>query len=260
MLMRSTHLASILAILVACGSSTGSPDASRGLDSNIQDATPDTMFDTLSGTVFDNDAQAPIANASVCIPSTPFTLCTTTDGSGSWTLQVASGSMREYFALELTATGYAGEAYFGFVQPGAYAYVSEAFLIPDARETTFLHTQAGFTYPSATTGFIALRAGVNEVTGVVATLAPASGTGPVYLDAMGVPTPSLTGTTTSGAVLFGNVAPGHYNITATANGQPCTSMPANTVIVGDLPPDGTATVGVDVFAGAISDNLTVSCP
>lgn len=63
----------------------------------------------------------------------------------------------------------------------------------------------------ATKGQIFVQAG--DAAGVTVTLSPASGTGPFYSTATGIPSRTLTETTVSGAAVFANVDPGEYIVT-----------------------------------------------
>jgi hypothetical protein len=63
----------------------------------------------------------------------------------------------------------------------------------------------------ATKGHIFVQTG--DAAGVTVTLTPTSGAGPFYATAAGVPSTTLTETTTSGTAIFANVDPGDYVVT-----------------------------------------------
>jgi hypothetical protein len=75
----------------------------------------------------------------------------------------------------------------------------------------------GATYPSSTTGFLTAYAeetsGKAGMPGVVVSIEPASGLGPIYTNSAGAPAPSATATSSTGAAYFGNVAPGLVRVT-----------------------------------------------
>jgi hypothetical protein len=132
-------------------------------------------------------------------------------------------------------------------------------LYSEADATTYLATQAGFTYPTTTTGFVAVSvfgAGSSDHPAATATISPAVGSGPVYTDALGTPDPTLT---SGGRFLFGNLPPGTYTITVQSPGRTCSEQDGGFTINGQWPPTATGTLPVGITANALTVGLVVAC-
>ncbi|HUJ58290.1 MAG TPA: carboxypeptidase-like regulatory domain-containing protein [Kofleriaceae bacterium] len=245
-------------VVSACSSNhPASPDAPPA-DAPPIDAAPAV----LSGTVTDESSN-PIAGAKVCILGHPEVACATTDANGGWTLEVPF--LPPPPPIEL-AWSYTATGYLGFVGledeavAGAYIYYSSVPLFDDTMATAMLATQAGFTYPNATAGFVQVR--VHGPIGSTAALSPASGSGPVYTRTDGTPDPTLTGTQAIDAmVYFGNVAPGTYDVGVTGAQVTCYDRGRGETnpIAGDWAPTGSGAIGVEVAAGEMTQGLNVYC-
>jgi hypothetical protein len=138
-----------------------------------------------------------------------------------------------------------------------------------ATATTELGTQAGFAFPSTTTGYLVIGGAIQ---GVTATISPAGASGPVYGDDNGIPDPTLTSVAASGLIFFGNVAPGRVSVTAhltngvsqacwdtTNPSWPSTSGPTSVLDEGDWPATGNASVDAFIVAGAWTMSVGVEC-
>jgi hypothetical protein len=128
--------------------------------------------------------------------------------------------------MNVTAAGHLG--FTGLVHEaadGSVTWFRSVTLLSDAQATT-LAGQAGFTYPAGGKAFVEMsifRASGGAFVGETATISPGSGTGPVYADTTGTPTPALTGVTSNGYLYFGGLTPGKIEITA--GGAACTPAP-----------------------------------
>ena len=172
-----------------------------------------------------------------------------------------AATQTEYLGELLSAPGYLGELYLATLTPDASTFVNGAFLNPDSFETTLLGSDAGFTYPDATHGFMFVKV-YGPTTGVGAAGASvtlSNGANAVYTGSDGTPDPELTATTTSPVVLFGNLAPGPVELTVTAPGMTCTVQTGG-ILEGDWPPMATgATAAAEIAPAALTDNITVFC-
>ncbi len=241
----------VLALSAACG--TEAP-ADVGPDAAV--APPvDAATIVETGTVTDIWG-APLGGAQVCVLNHTEVPCGVTDGTGRYALTVPLAITK--LSVGASRPGYLGEVRLqqetnnGFnVWPSGFA------LYPAADAQARFGTQAGFAMPG--TGIVEIRAdGVNGgvLSGVTATLAPTSPARAVYLDAEGTPDPSLTATTTANEMLFGDLAPGTYTLTATASGNPC-SVEAD--IAGDWTPAGAGTTDFVIAADSLTNDIIINC-
>ena len=250
------------------GSHTAAPDAAP------PDGAPDVpapVMDRVTGSIYDlNPGAAPIAGAKVCVLHHADIPCGITDAAGSYAMMLPDLQGKD-IAISVTAEGWLG--YLATIEqpvdidvPGEHLHTvvwpSGLPLYSSARATQFLATQAGFTFPGAGTGFLVIRidgATIGSLTGATATVTPVSGAGPVYTTSQGVPDPSLTGTSTSDGVLFGNLAPGEYEVTARAAGKTCSVIADGGLLAGSWPPRGSGTVRVEVAADSFTEGVHVQC-
>jgi hypothetical protein len=188
------------------------------------------------------------------------------NNNGSWSMQLPESSTTVELGQVVTAPGHLGEVF--LAQTGVVAgighdatWASGVFLRNDAEATALLVTDAGFAYPDAN-GYLKVRVlgpNAGQLAGATATISPASGSGPVYIDSTGKPDPTLTSTVVDGEVLFGNVTPGRVTITVSAPNKRCTASPGGKLTIGDWAPSGAGTIDAIVAARAITDSLHAYC-
>lgn len=223
------------------------------------------VSDNVNGNIVDRTA-TPIAGARVCVLHRADIPCSTTDASGNYTMTLPDLQGVD-IAVSVTAPGFLGYVT-TLRQPtdtsGVHAVLwrNGIPLRSNAEAMQRFATEAGFTFPGAGTGFLGFRIEgltAGSLTGATASVSPAPAAGPVYLDAQGKPVPGLTATTSSGGVVFGNLSPGVYSVTAVAAGKTCTATLNGGVIAGDWPPTGPETVRVEIAADAVTDDIKVVC-
>ncbi len=204
--------------LAACG----------GDDAPALDAAPEPDAEvamiSLSGTISEwlspTTTNGVIEGAEVCVLGT--TRCDTTNASGIYQLPDAVPANTQ-FGIAITADGYLRTVLLSRGQPDD--------VMPDMTMVTEALAEqkvadAGGTWPLGTTGIVEIGMYVFDgnftpAQGLTAAISPASGTGAVYLGTDGYPDTSLTATSTLGAVMFVNVAPGDVTITPTLAGHDC---------------------------------------
>jgi hypothetical protein len=193
----------------------------------------------------------PIPRAKVCVLDHPELACATTDPEGSFTLTPPGPDSPEPFAISFTAAGYLGR-----VRPAGHTWwPSGTGLRSDAWAEAFAR-QAGFTYPPQGTGFIEMKlsdGGTSRgLVGATATLSSGAGAGrrPIYADPAGRPDPSLTSTSSSGIVFFGEVTPGQ----ATVAVQPPAGTCDNRFVTGVWPATGPNSLQLAVAPDSLTDS------
>ncbi len=261
-------LCAVLAAFVGgCGDDAGSTPVDAA---PVVDAAPDAFVlpFTLTGTVEEpgvgSGSGSAIGGASICMRALEGSPCTSTDSTGDYSFVVIPPSVPTNVTEVTTANNHLGAVFVAGWTQVEGSWSSDVTLLPDAAATTLLQTQAGFTYPVTDTGFVEIfvgngAAGMAAV-GATATLSPAAA--PVYFDETNTPTPALTSTTSSGRILWGNLAPGIYEITVTAPGKTCTVFTGGhdlPVTSGYFAPTGGATLGVGVVGGALTTDPAVVC-
>ena len=183
------------------------------------DADPSTL---MSGVVVEPDVTTPIAGATVCLINLPEPRCTTTDATGMYSVALPSFAGELDVAINVTAPGHLGFTGLLRETSGGVVSYSQIPLLDDASAASALDTtRTGFSYPAPGKAFVRF-----EVTGAIGAhvqISPASGIGPVYVNASGVPDPELTALTSSGYALFGDLTPGPIEITVT--GVACAARP-----------------------------------
>ena len=263
----------MVAGLCACHGS-GSPSSSVDAPGVVQDApTGDggsgsgsgiTISADVSGTVTNQITAARIGGAQICAEGSA--MCTTSESDGTYDFNVVLPEGMSLLSQVTTATGYLGRENLLDENPGSnndyqVFWQNLGGLYATADATTLLKTQAGFTYPSPTTGFV--RVFVSGATDnnipATATISPPSGTGPVYTNGSGDPDPSVTDTLQGGQFYFGNLAPGTYAVTVQAASMTCSSFDGASTINGEWPPAGGETLRVHITAGAMTTGLEVDC-
>jgi hypothetical protein len=160
----------------------------------------------LAGMVYEYQAsgyQAPIPGAKVCVVGEPSIDCANTDMFGKYELRGAP--------IGETAVVFSAESF--------TSSVATVTLDADAELSQRLATHNDLLLLSAAAG-VTLKAGTGLIVpqfyglaGATVSISPSKGDGPVYFNAENVPDPSLTSTTKSGLVAFGNLPPGEYTVT-----------------------------------------------
>lgn len=177
----------------------------------------------VSGTVVEAAGSAALAGARVCLLDAPATACATTDAKGAYQLSLPSWTTDLDLAVSVTAAGHLGFTGLTHQTTNGVVWFGDIPLMDDAAATAMLKAQAGFEYPAPGKAFVlfsVFRASGGAALGATATLAPASGRGPVYAQPSGTLDPALAATTTNGYLLFGDVTPGKLSITVA--GVACT--------------------------------------
>jgi hypothetical protein len=244
-----------LVCLTACGGSNASPGADAAISTDAR------VHSTFASKVDDNRTGAPIAGAQICTTPTDGAMpCVTTaaDGTYAYTLMLPDAPTK--LAKTTTATGYLGREELMFEMPSIDLFWEDyGGLYSTADATSYLAGQAGFAYPSSTTGFVRMYvAQGTQLIPATATISPESGSGPVYYDAAG-PNPTLSDTSQGSLLLFGNLAPGTYAVTVQSAGRTCTVLESPGTINGEWPPVDNETLSVAVSADAMTVGLSVDC-
>jgi hypothetical protein len=163
---------------------------------------------TINGTLTELTATgpgSPVAGATVCVIQPAGGPCMVSAADGTF---IATGIPENtQMLVELTAPTF--HPALATVTTGTTDVTFGYFMIK--RSTVgLLGTILGLSI-DASKGQIFVQSGSSA--GTVVSLSPASGTGPYYSDASSLPSRTLTSTSTSGAAIFANVAPGDYVVT-----------------------------------------------
>jgi len=179
----------------------------------LDGGTPDAEVLHINSSVLTFDGSTPIAGARVCVVAHPEIACATSGTDGTYALSVPAWTTDVDLAVNATAAGYLGATTLLHEMAGQTNWASSQ-LLGDAAAAALMKP-AGLAYPSNGKGFVLLsvwgRLG-GAATGMTVSASPAAG-GPVYLDAMGNPDPTLTAIGTDGYVLLGNLEPGPIELT-----------------------------------------------
>jgi hypothetical protein len=255
-----------LGVAFGCGGSNkANPDAAHDpIDASSVDAAALLAWPS---EVADYQTGSGIAGAQVCVPTNSEVACATTDGSGDFTLEFPVSRTANYYAASAIADGYLEAVVLGeddMIDGLTTVGGSSPFLMTSDFATQLLGSDAGFTVPSSTTGYLFVRAtsstpaGIGPVAGATATISSAATI--VYADGSGNPDRALGSTSETGGIYFGGVTPGQVSVTVTSEGVQCISDGSNLEVVGVWPPTGSASVDAYVVAGAITENVNVFCP
>jgi hypothetical protein len=255
MVCRSICASFVLATATACGVAAVPPDA--GSPERPDSAADVSPTRNNPGSVYEAESvdggTAPIAGASVCILEHPELPCATTDQAGAYVFVVPSLD-DGIVSVDFTADGHLGR-----VSPAGKSWWPGGTPLYSDASAKELATRAGFAYPDSGTGFIRLRlldgGSSRGLAGATITLSPASGRGPVYAATPHDPDPSLTATSSSGTVLFGNVAPGRVTLTVSAAGRTCSTEG----VTGTWPSSAPNVISVRVAAHSITDDVVLFC-
>jgi hypothetical protein len=231
-------------------------------DPTVVTAPPDAGVVAFSETVTDLASGAAIPGARVCVPAESGVACAISDATGTYTLQfpVVLTEPTHPTSFVASADGYLSESSLGDCGQAGDGYSIGAWgfrMRSTSSAMAALGTNAGFTFPSTTTGYLIVRTG--NAAGAIATVSSAAPSPAVYGNAANEPDRSLTSVQPEGWIFFGDLAPGRVSVTVTRNGRPCTAYSPD-LLAGDLPPTGSATVDANIFAGTLTDDVWVNCP
>jgi hypothetical protein len=257
--LRAASLVTTVCAWLACGSGSGAGDGGGQVGHDARDA-GDGGATSWSGSVYQSivapdGGTIPIASARVCILERPAIACATTDAEGNYTMTLPPFDAPASFTVTFTAAGHLGR-----VRAAGHDWWPVGVGLRPDEAAAAEATRAGFSHPPRGTGFIEVRlfdGGVAKgLAGATVTLSPASGMGPIYVDPAFAPDRSLTATSSSGYVWFGNVAPGRVTITVSATGKRCDTAGFTSGIWLDSGPN---VISVPVVADSITDDVVLWC-
>jgi hypothetical protein len=211
----------VIAASLACSSS---PPGTAGADGGGDAAQVVGQKTSRSGQVYErriaDGGLIPIERARVCILGRPDIPCATTDQAGDYTLALPATDATAVYAVSFAAEGHLAR-----LRPaGDTWWPSGVGLFTDAQAAEEVRL-AGFTYPPNGTGFVEVRlldgGTAKGYSGATVTLSGGAGSGPVYGDPAFKADRSLTTTSSSGMIFFGNVQGGPVTITVKAPDRTC---------------------------------------
>ena len=182
---------------------------------------------TIDFTVVDALNQSGVAGLSLCDHGDPNN-CVVTNGQGQGTLTLPDADV----TVEYSGAGFRPHL-LGLGQ-GAVMSTVTTIAISDANVGLLFTLLGGQEDPAK--GIVGSSA---DVMGATATLTPASGQGPLYSAASGLPDPNLTSTSSAGTFLFTNVDPGNPELSVDAPNATCVT---DIGIVGSQPNSAEALV------------------
>jgi hypothetical protein len=221
----------VAGLLLSCGGTFDASDAGTDAspDGAIKkmdaspDVAPDAAEDTvpMNGTTVLSPNGTPLGLVDICVFQHPELPCTTSDGSGGFAIDLPASSET---GLTLERSGYQSVL---VPLTTAGAPLTYTIGVPTTASRTTLYGGFGAAYPDTTNGYVMLVGTLKGQTelgldGATASLTPASGGGPFYLDTSGNPAPSATSTSTYSEIFFANVAPGTYTATLAPSTMTCT--------------------------------------
>jgi hypothetical protein len=254
--LRCLSLLALASIALACGSDAPATEGAGQADAGADAARPAPP--SRSGSVYEQKAApdggaVPIENAQVCFVEHPELACVTTDAEGKYAVSSPSPDALAPYGVAFTAAGHLGRV------RSAYTWWPSGVGLSSDRDVAGIAGPAGFTYPARGTGLIEvhlLDGGLNQgFAGATVSLSPAAGAGPIYEDPEGVPAPSRRATSSSGRILFGDLAPGRFTLTISAPGRSC----GTDGVSGTWPDSGRNVITVPVAAGCITDDVVMWC-
>jgi hypothetical protein len=178
----------------------------------------------LSGTVLEIKGGAPIAGAQICIVDRPEIPCAISLDDGSYALPMPAWTTPVDIAFSVKAAGHLGATGLVHENPGSVVWLSPPLF--DDMAAADLMNHAGFAYPAGGKAFVMLavfKAAGGAQEGLTASSSPAGDKGPVYMNPVGIPDPTLAGITSNGYALFGDLEPGPLEITV--SGTSCSPAP-----------------------------------
>jgi hypothetical protein len=201
------------------GSSTGGAGGAGG-----GSAGPPILF---GGTTGESLMASPLSGVQVCVYQHPEIACVLSDPTGHFSFQVPGDAQ---IALTFTKTGFTGMV-IPIVTTAGQNQTQWGVSLPLLSEShAFYAGFPGATYPDATKGFIEIQLS-NPMNfqlgfpGLVASITPASGEGPLYAGLNGpyVADPTLQATSGVGFVRFANVNAGIVEVDIGPSSHSCTA-------------------------------------
>jgi hypothetical protein len=168
------------------------------------------------GTVSDFISNEPLAGTEVCVRDHPELACDTATTNGGFGLVVPA---LEEVVVEFTHEGHVTNLFHLRLDDDLQA-ILHVLVAQDAAD--YIVEQAGGEVDPAK-GIVAMLAGSD---GVVGSMTPMSGVGPVYLNSLGIPIEDLTETSSAGFFGFTNVDPGEYEVSWSHPTKTCTATTA----------------------------------
>jgi hypothetical protein len=164
---------------------------------------------TVSLTIVDALSQAGLAGLTIC-DHADLTNCVQTNGTGQGTLTLPDTDV----TVEYSGAGF--RTHLLGIGQGMSSGNITTFAISNANVSAVLSIVGEV--DDLTKGIVGSTA---SVAGATATLTPASGNGPFYSGASGIPDPMLTSTSNSGTFLFTSVDPGMREVAVSAANLSC---------------------------------------
>jgi hypothetical protein len=255
--MRSAVLLATVAVYLGCGGDPpGVPDGGvRAADGGDGRGPPPAMrsgsvYGSIAGT---DGGVAPIAGATVCVLDRPDIGCITADQEGSYTFTLPPTDKSGLHAVHFSAPGYLGR-----VRPAGDTWWPGSVTLLSHAEAEAKLAKAGFSYPPRGSAFIELHLFDGSlprgVAGATATLSPASGSGAIYGGEDHLPDRTLTATSATGIVFFGNIAPGRVTINVAAGDRTCGTYDVSGTWRGSA-----NALAIPVAPDAVTDGVTLWC-
>ena len=219
--MRSAAVCVVVTVvLAACGNSSTGPGAGfECLGKPLPTTAPSTILVSgqLTANALNPTALQSAGVAAIKASDTTMVLDTTTsDGSGHYTLTVATGSVPVNGFLRITKSGYLPT--YGYPAVPLAADQTDNVLVITSTEFNFLAGAVGES-PTPGDGFIGIV--VRDCAGTPLTGATVASNPPgrIHYNAAGAPSSSATSTSTDGVAYIFNVAAGDVTISGTASGH-----------------------------------------
>ncbi|MBI4952058.1 MAG: hypothetical protein HY908_08495, partial [Myxococcales bacterium] len=173
-------------------------------------------------------SETALADVTVCVPTAPGTPCAQSNAQGDASFALAPGPA---IYVSLVKDGYAHALLGSLLGAGDLSLTAPlvanglANLVAQSAGVTLDPAKAQIALAAVATP-PSPGAAYPGVEGVTFTLAPGSGSGPHYGNAINLIDPALTATSSRGAALYFNVDPGDYVVTASHPTATCTAMAA----------------------------------
>jgi len=241
----------LLGLVAGCGAGTaewrGDGAADGGLDA-VEGDGPETVV--FGGTVYRIKSDLSLLGAEVCLLNQAQPTCDLTDSVGRFRFIVPAESNQ---AVSITAPGFAGVVL--AFRAGRFDLTTFSVALQSATDEKTYYSAAGIEWPSMSNGFLLIFTrdiSGSSLEGVTSSLSPATGSGPIYDDPMGVADKTLQATSMNGTVHFGGVGPGTIDVGFGPSKLLCSAF------VGGWPSPNTNAVQVPVVAG-FETLLGVNC-
>jgi hypothetical protein len=249
----------LFAWVAGCGSSSANWLADGGdggaADPGLDAATPAESGDgpatvLFGGTVYRLKSEVGIVGAEVCPIGQEHSACELTDSVGRFRFTMPAESNQ---AVTISAPGFGGIVL--ALRTGRVDLTSFSVGLASASDEKAYYARAGIEWPSSSSAFLFIFARDDlgmSMAGVTSVLSPASGSGPLYDDDMGVADKTLQATSTTGTVHFAGIGPGTIDVDFGPSSVLCSSF------VGGWPSASGNAVEVPAVAG-FQTLLGVSC-